>query len=406
MGLKLAVFGTFYPEHNYAGNSTTPIAIGLSKSDLVDLVHVFCQRGARVPEGVSGGKLDLVRMWRHDRPISILRAGLALARHARNLDSIIFNTYVTAYGRSRFANVIGLLLPSIVARLSRRPVLVYMHNFVETQDVRKLGYFPSHAALWLVRLLELSLLRNSQVIVPLTTQAGAVRSSLGYAPTTLFLPHIESYLARLRRRSQPEGRIVSHENAKRVLLLGTWGPQKDLQGVLSSLDRLALGFPSLQVTLAGSENKHFPGYLPTLPVGDLEALQGRIRWTGELSDDDLFELITEQDLLLLPYRTSGGYSGALNFAAGTGIRVLAYDHPQLREQARLLGTEVRFVAPDQLELALQDELSQIGLKPLEHRDSEDEVVQRIESGIRQLEVLALQAKGGLGHGTERLTRVT
>ena len=68
-----------------------------------------------------------------------------------------------------------------------------------------------------------------------------------------------------------------------------------------------------------------------------------VRRVPNVSEEDIVPLLLAHDVLLLPYNTSGGYSGALNVAAPTGIQVISYDLPQIREQARALGIEVRFI---------------------------------------------------------------
>jgi len=68
---------------------------------------------------------------------------------------------------------------------------------------------------------------------------------------------------------------------------------------------------------------------------------------------------TEHDLLVLPYRTTGGYSAALDFAACTAIPILAYDTPQLREQSDMFGADVTFVSPSELTRGIRSVLTRI-----------------------------------------------
>jgi len=356
LALKVGIFGTFYPEYNFAGNSTPPLAIGLAQLDSVDRVTVFCQEGATLPPYVpraDAAKVELRPCWRHGDAISLVRAARRALRSASELDVVLFNTYVTAYGRSNVANAVGLLLPSSFARLSGCPTVVYMHNFVETQEIEKLGYSPSAVTRMGVRSLERLILESTTVLVPLPCQADLVESRLGTRPRDHMFPFLESYLVAKSTGDGAGGdRPPRDSNGPRVLLMGTWGPQKDLAGALSALDQLARAGRPFTVTIAGGENNHFPGFLSGWDFGTVPSLGGRIERTGALSDVELFRLVREGDVLVLPYHTPGGYSGAMNFAAITGIPIIAYDHLQFREQARLLDTDITFVAPSGLAEAL------------------------------------------------------
>jgi glycosyltransferase involved in cell wall biosynthesis len=348
MGLKLGVFGTFYPEYNFVGNVTTPMVLGLAGLGCIDRIIVICQEGAKIPAEFSHDKIRLIPCWRHDDPLSLLAAARTVLKSSSDFDVLVFNTYVTGYGRGRLTNAIGLLLPSIIRRLSRVPTIVYMHNFVETQEVERLGYFPSRATRWVVRSLEKILLASSSVVVPLESQRTAIEMKLGVRPEVFFFPFLEGWLASKSLLASGQGFPTVNARGRRVLLMGTWGPQKDLDGALRALnDVIAAGY-DLEVTVIGEENRHFPGYLSSLSTVSFPSLKDRVRFAGSMSDEDLFRAVQSHDLLLLPYHATGGYSGAMNFAAVTGIPIIAYDHQSLREQAALLGEDVTFIPPELL----------------------------------------------------------
>lgn len=352
MGLRLALFGTFYPEYNFAGTSTTPLAYGLARQASVDHVTVYCQRGAVLPVSPPHN-LKLIPCWRYDNPSSLVSAALRLVSSSSLYDAVLFNTIVTGYGRSAAANGVGLLLPTFVSRMSGHRPFVFLHNLVETQDVSKLGYDPHASTLQGVHLLEALLLRNSNPIVPLRSQAQVIETEFGIRASIQFLPFLESYLLAPEALERLTGVMEETESPSKVLLLGTWGPQKDLPGALGALDRVARTGRAFELTLAGGGNKHFPGYLDRLDWAPYSALRGHVRQLGELPDGKLFDLLFAHDLLVLPYRATGGYSGALNFAGATGLPVIAYRSPQLEEQVELLGTPTTLVTPDELVPALE-----------------------------------------------------
>lgn len=403
MGLKLGIFGTFFPEYNFVGNCTTAIACGLAETVLVDRVTVFCQNGSSIPEFVNPSvsrKLTLKPCWRHDSPLSILQAALRVLKEAKNFDAILFNTYVTAYGRSYAANALGLLLPTVVALGSRTPTTVYMHNFVETQEVESLGYSPSLITKKGVRVLERSLLSNTSVIVPLADQAQIVELTLGVRPKVFFFPYLESYLVAKSAVGTSEHPVPATPGKKRILLMGVWGPQKDLAGALEALASLGGELQMFDITVAGGANPHFPLSLRGLGAEKYPALQGHIRFTGPLSDEDLYKLVRTHDILVLPYHATGGYSGVMNFASIAGIPIVAYDHDQLREEASVIGADVTFVSPKDLSTGIKSVLRRVtGLNRLEPSDVSRHV-ERTAEALEQFVGILLQTRRR-EHGREK-----
>lgn len=290
----------------------------------------------------------LDRCWTHNSASSLSRALPHVLRATRGLDALLFNTYVTAFGRRMSANLTGLLLPIIVSRLSRIPTFVYMHNFVETQDVAKLGY----QARWIERrgaqLLEQGILRSTTVFVPLASQADTVRKVFGVSPLVEFIPHLEGSLTAESALITGLERPEVPRPGLRVILVGTWGPQKDLDGVLAKFDVAARQGLDIFVTVAGTSSRNFPDYLRPSATQGYESLRDRVRFMGELHEKELFSELRSSDLLVLPTNAAGGYSGTLNLATTAGIPVIAYDHRQHREQAAQLDGAITFVEPADL----------------------------------------------------------
>ncbi len=345
MQLKVGVVGSFHPVYDFTGNTTTPIAFGLARNDLVEQVNVFCQSGGFIPTGFDKDHVRVFPCWRHNDPLSIAGALGFIHRASRGLSLLLFNMYVTAYGHDAMANAAGLLLPSILSRAFRIPTVVYMHNFLETQDAERLGYNPSQAVRLGVHGLEWLLLRSTEVLVPLGDQATKIQASFGVRPKSILIPFLESYLPMLERINLPPSSDAKSGRPFRILLMGSWGPQKDLSGALNALSTIAQEGIEFELTITGTSNPHFPNYLSEFDIDSIGGLSGRARYTGAVSDEDLLGLVMHHDLLLLPYNATGGYSGAMNFAAITGIPMVAYEHSQLREQAAKIGANVTFVKP-------------------------------------------------------------
>jgi glycosyltransferase involved in cell wall biosynthesis len=355
----IGFFGTFYPEFQKAGNSSTGLVLLLAQLGGVGRIEVFAQEGGRRPEGVDPAKVTVRPSWRHDDPVSLLRCLARMRAAAPRLDAFVFNIYVTSFGRSRAANATGLLLPGLLRRWTGRPVVVYMHNLLETQRAEELGYAPTVVTRAIVHSLEAFLLRSTVVFVPLESQADDVRRSFGVSPRARVIPFVESaysatgFLA--ARAARPGASEPAHAGF-RVLCFGNWGPQKDLDGALTALSELEERVPTVEVTVAGAANSNFPEYEARLRAWASRLTARRFRFVGKVPEEEVVPLFRRHDLLLLPYRSTGGYSGAMNAAALTGIEVLSYDLPQLRETAGELGVRCHFVpggSPERLRSELE-----------------------------------------------------
>jgi hypothetical protein len=356
---RVVFFGTFYPTPHRAGNSSTGIVTVLSRSPSTASVMVFAPRGSRVPPAAERSRVELRATWSHDDLPSLLATWIRMFQSRGGCDVFLFNIYVTSFGRRPFANAFGLMMPVLLARLSRRPVRVYMHNFLETQDVEQLGYRPSRIVRKLVRALEAVLVRSTSVVVPLASQRAIVEAQVGGKVEAFLLPYIEavpSVLTRLAADAPMAPPEVVAGAPVRVLLFGAWGPQKDLTGALRLLESVAASGISVHVTVAGGANPSFPEYADELANFQKRFSPDRFRFLGWVPEDDVLALTLEHDLLFLPYRATGGYSGAMSCGALTDLPVVSYDLPQIREFGAEIGVTATFIDPtraDQLAAAIE-----------------------------------------------------
>ena len=342
--LRIAFFGTFYPETQYAGNSSTGIVAAISKSPRVNSVIVYAQAGAKLPPSLDSTRVNIVEAWQHNNPLSIASAMFRMIGMSACYDAYLFNTYVTAMGKSSLANVVGMLTPSIISIVTRKPVVVYLHNIVETQDIERLGYNASIISRGVAHSLESILLNTTDVVVPLESQRAIIEKVFRRAVHVKFLPNIEVY-AFVRSPPERDDKKYWKTDRYKVLLFGHWGPQKDLKGALQLLREISEKEGSIEVVIAGTPNERFPNSFAELNSLK-EALEGpTFHFVGRINEEDVFGLISSADLYFLPYNASGGYSGAMNSAALSGTKVLCYDYPQLRETAKLMNIDATFMKP-------------------------------------------------------------
>jgi hypothetical protein len=347
--VRLGFFGSFHPEFRKAGNSSTGMVSLMSQSARVQSITVFAQKGASCPPWVAPSRIEVRESWVPDQARMIRNAFDRMAESQSEFDVFLCNTFPTAFGRRLMANGAGMRAMTDLAKSSAKPVFTYLHNCVATQSVARLGYRPHSLPAATARVLERRLLRFSKVVVPLESQARALQYAYGTTPKVCPLPYVEAAGAMMG--AQIDGASLP-EGAPRLLILGNWGPQKDIGGTVSLLRGLERRGEDFRATVAGAVNPRFPDFRARLDDAQRLLEGDRVTFMGEVPEPDLFSVFQNHDVLLLPYLAAGGYSGAMNLGAYFGLRLVAYDEPMLREYDRILGAGTTFVRPDDLESAI------------------------------------------------------
>ncbi len=356
-GVSVCFFGTLFPESAYAGNSTTGLASALMHNDKVRSLVIFSQVGSYLPKSLTSTKVKVLPEWSHNNPLSLFRTALLMLNRSRETDVFLFNVYLTAFGTDSISNGVGLLLPTILAKCSRVRVVVYMHNLLETQDLAQLGYSPPFWQRAAVRILESLLLRSTSVLVPLRSQHEKIAEILRGRCQQIALPFMEPFGLASIAGSRPSTASPPTDGPTRILLLGTWGPQKDLVGVVHALRVAHQRGGQFTVTLTGAANVQFPEH--QIEINRISASLGSDWFSvlGKVPEIEVLDQVFGHDLLILPYNATGGYSGAMSIGAYCGIAILAYDLPQLRETAAELGVKPTFVSKNDFESLVKEILS-------------------------------------------------
>lgn len=344
--MKLVFFGTMLPLTERLASASTGMAILLSRNPHIESIHIYCQAGGKAPKGANSDKICLREPWQIDSPISLIKAMFHVA-HEGDADAFFFNQSLTMFGRKKLTNVMGLLIPTIVSKLTRKPVVVYMHNFIETEETKKLGYEPGILSRVTASFLEKLLVDNTTLIAPRSDQRTILEHKYKKPVKALLVPYVEGIQGLVN--SEAQDRQSPRNDARvNVLLFGRWGPQKDLRGGLKMLAALVTAGCDISVTVAGDANSNFPEYEAIMPALLREFPSDRLSYIRDVPEEHVPELFRRSDILFLPYLASGGYSGVMNLGALYGLKIIAYDNPQLRENDALVGASTLFVSHDDM----------------------------------------------------------
>lgn len=362
--MRFGLFENFYPGKDRLGTHSTSLSLLLQRAAPTTELDLAVPDGSRWPAPFPSERVRFHPSWKHGDAVSLVRASRALTRRVGRQGRVLFNWFPTCFGETRGANAAGMLLPAIVRASSRRPPFVYAHNFIETQDIGRLGYTPKRIERLGLSTFERALTRSARVIVPLESQRAAVESLFGGTVVTRPIPFAEAifghWAASFRTPQEPGGAGAPEERPFRILLFGVWGPAKDLASVLPVLARLYREGHDFETVFAGSFNRFFPSWRSRLSEAVRQLPEGRCRFVPDPPDESTPELFGGSDLVILPYHAIAGPSGVMGLAAFHGCAIVAYDVPELREYDAILRGHTTFVpsrTPDALHAAIERALS-------------------------------------------------
>jgi len=323
VGIKLYMFTSYPPNRARLSEYAKELALALSERPSISKLYVVADKSPGAPERELHGKIEVLRVWSPDKPWSLLKALAAALRLKPQL--VHFNSHFQSFGRSRLTNFLGLTLPVLVRLLGLRSV-VTMHNFGELVDLEKVGVKPSLANRIGVKVATKLLAKSNALIVTVRRYIPYLRHHYG-VKALYFVPHGVKARSADNCPAQPGSR--DPKSVFTVLTFGHLAPYKGIEDVMEAAGRLASRGERLRLVVAGGSHPNFPGYLERLKALKPRGL--RVTFTGYLSDEGLMKVFTEADVVVIPYRTCTGTSGAFHVACGFGKPIIASNLPEIKE---------------------------------------------------------------------------
>ncbi|MBI3762418.1 MAG: glycosyltransferase [Chloroflexi bacterium] len=355
--MRLAIVSPFPPEISGVGQYGARVAQGLASSGAFESVTVLANRVRLIAQNakhaeienlppISGSSADSAvrsestvvrRVWARDWAGSSPAILGALADLAP--DAIWFNLGLSVFGRSRWANVLGLATP-MLARARGWPTVVTLHEIFEAVSLHDLGAANGRLTYLGGRAVTQMLLRADTVCFTLRRYVAEVErrygaKNLAHVPVGAFDP--------------PE--FLPLPNPRReILIFATYAPYKGLPLLLDAFADLQARDRDLRLTIAGGDHPRFPGYLESI-----RRLRGRganIHWLGPVPEADLRALFGQSSVVALPYMATTGASSVIHRAAAYGRPVVVSDLPDVRAMAAEEGLWLEYVpAGDRAALA-------------------------------------------------------
>jgi len=300
-------------------------------------------------------KIRVIETYRYDKALSLMKL-LRIKRYS--YDKVIFNLLPTAFGNSSITNAFGICIPIILVKLTgMHNIEIVYHNSVFTNDIKKLGYTSIYDRVrsGILKIIEASIFRNIQTFVLLRIYKDRIHNALKNDKVRyLNAEYLEAVATVFVNNIQDKG-VIKVERDKRiptVLLHGSWGPQKNIDLGIETLDRIRKDGYGFNLIITGGINHHFPEY-----EKHFSEILNRYNFSGcykgPVTEREIFPLFTTSDLLLLPYNIPGGHSAILEQAKFFEIPTIAIDFPEYREQAEGVRT-VTLVIPENFYDAVRD----------------------------------------------------
>ena len=323
--------------HTYDEWSTSFI-IGMSKIPGVKRIKVM----VTPPNGSSGiqwpEKFEKLEFLDYRKPLNMLRIPLKMRRIKGDPVIIVYGP--TAFGEGNLSNLIGMILPVLISKLSQKNVKIINQGSVFTHDSEALGYKGLKDKLRrnVVKSIEKFVYKRIRTYFQLdyykeiVTQKIGKKSVAGVMRSDFIDPIATLYLNDLDNLRQME-RNKEHDRI-RILLHGFWGPQKDPETALIAIKNLKRNYKNIDLIVSGGINHHFPGYAEYFR-GLLNDFNDVIdKYLGYVDEKELAKLFIENEIVLMPYRASGGQSGVLEFASFFENIVVCTDFPEFREEKK------------------------------------------------------------------------
>ena len=283
--------------------------------------------------------LRVIPCWRFNARRNLAR--IAQAVRAVQPDIVLFNIQFASFGGRKRAATMGLMAPMLL-KLLGFPVVVLLHNIMETVDLRKAGYADSPLMEGLIRLF------------------GALTTRLVLTADRVALT-IPKYVEILNDKYQahnvvltPHGSFAEGDNIpdfalpvgkKQIMAFGKFGTYKRVETLIEAFQILQKqGRNDLELVIAGTDSPNAAGYLAQMQQHYAQV--ANVRFTGYVPESAVAQTFSDASLVVFPYTSTTGSSGVLHQAGSYGKAAVLPHIGDLAEVIAEEGYAGEFFTPD------------------------------------------------------------
>jgi glycosyltransferase involved in cell wall biosynthesis len=296
-------------------------------------------QSAQADQPASTAAMQIIPCWQFDDLRNAQRI-LSAVRQVRP-DVVLFNLQFATFGGRKLTASAGLLTPKLL-RMAGYPVMVLLHNIMETVDLKSAGYA---AQPWMERVMRVAgslvtraLLGADRVAVTIPKYVEILHAKYG-AANVLLAPHGAF------EDNFPEPDFELPPGLRQIMAFGKFGTYKKVEILLDALRLLQLqGYSDLEVVIAGTDSPNAAGYLAGVQTQNADL--PNVRFTGYVAEEEVPRIFGEAAVVVFPYTSTTGSSGVLH-QAGSYARAVVLPHiGDLAEVVSEEGYVGEFFEPD------------------------------------------------------------
>ena len=313
---------------------------------------------------------EVRRVWTRD---SVRGAGRLLSEiRDGGYDAVQFNAHMTYFGERNATRFLGLSLPPLASAVCNARVVTTLHDMLEVvaddvvdEDVGRLERVGAKVATQTLLCGDATTVTSAEYRDTILKGYRVDADAVHHVPHGTF-GRAESD-GRASRGRSAEGDTDADAGADpfRVMVFGHLGPTKDVDTVVTAVDRLADRRDDVTLVVAGDSHPQYPDYRERLEAEYAD--RPHVEFTGYVADEEMDAVWADASLLVMPYATCTGVSGVYQLAKSHATPVVAFDAPGMRNATVETGGDASFVNPGD-PYALAAELARLADAPTERRE--------------------------------------
>ncbi|MEZ4675109.1 MAG: glycosyltransferase [Caldilineaceae bacterium] len=344
--MKIAVISPYPPSQGTLNEYAYHFVRALRQKPDVDEVIVLSDElpvGESYPAPEKGTRqmapLRIIPCWRFNARRNIAR----IMKHIRTVkpDIVLFNIQFASFGGRKRAATMGLMAP-LALKAMGYPVVVLLHNIMETVDLKNAGYADSVVMERLIRLF------------------GSVTTRMVLAADRVALT-IPKYVEILNEKYHAENVILTPHGSfeegglapsftlpagtKQIMAFGKFGTYKRIETLVEAFQQLqTAGRQDIELVIAGSDSPNAQGYLAEMAARYVN--NPAIRFTGYVPEEAVAKTFTDAAVVVFPYTSTTGSSGVLHQAGSYGKPAVLPNIGDLAEVIEEEGYAGEFFSPN------------------------------------------------------------
>lgn len=273
--------------------------------------------------------LEIIPCWRFNARRNIAR--IVHTIHRVKPDVVLFNIQFASFGGRKRAATMGLMAPLAVKAMGL-PVVVLLHNIMETVDLKNAGYADSVVMERMIRLfgtLTTRLVLAADRVALTIPKYVEILNEKYHANNVILTPHgsFEEH------RDTPSFALPT--GVKQILAFGKFGTYKRIETLVEAFQHLqSAGRADIELVIAGSDSPNAQGYLAEMAARFVN--NRAIRFTGYVPEEAVARTFSDAAVVVFPYTSTTGSSGVLHQAGSYGKPAVL---PKIGDLAEVIDEE-------------------------------------------------------------------